>query len=168
MPHSLAQSAFPPSRRFLQLGTGNPHSVPLSLSPCPQGQPAPIYPRWYLPPNVALSMVHASCAAETANSCVSMFVECWSIHQKGAWVNQTGQELWRHGFHQTWGPYICLFSIVLSHLFCSLPGLLDSEKVRGPPWTPCLYAYPSVIVIAVQSTFSKACSWYFSMANVKC
>lgn len=97
-----------------------------------------------------------------------MFAEGWSVLQKGAWVNQTGQKLWQHGFHQTWSPYICLFSIVLFHLFCSLTGLLDSKKVRGPPWTPHLYAYPSVIVIAIQPTFDKACSWYFSMANIKC
>lgn len=118
----------------------------------------------------SLSVPHFPCRWDCKLTCVCSVCVClWKADpsiKKGVWVNQTGQELRWRGFHQTWSPYICLFSIVLSHLFCSPTGLLDNE-VRGAPWTPHLYAYPSVVVIALKPTFNKTCSWNSSMANIK-
>lgn len=146
-----------------------PMRFPSPPAGAPRGSMCPSTPDDTSPPAPAPSLVPAFHAAETAKP--RAFVVCaegWSVLQKAAWVNRTGQELRRHGFHQMQSPYICLFSIVLSHLLCSLTGLLDGEKVRGPRWTIRLYANPSVIVRALQPTFDKPCSSCFSMANIKC
>lgn len=133
---------------FLQLSAGNPHSVPLSPSPCPQGQRAPICPGWSLPPQAAPSMFHAPPALEAADSRLFALLVClclWradpSLRRKRGW---------------TWRASSCSDSdalkrgtlkscfLVRFHLFCSLDGFLGSEKVRGPLFATHLHACPSV------------------------
>lgn len=128
LPHSLAQPSFPPCLFSPAQSWKSPCCSPLP-QPLPLGQPMPTYLRRYLPPLCAPSTVPSSVQFRMPN-CICYV--CGGLNSPSKC--STGK-LDQPEAAATWVSsiaYVCFFSIVLSHLFCSPIGLLGSEVQRLP------------------------------------